>query len=34
VQSHYLIVAVDPAAHRLTLARVLHIPIDIERHLL
>ena len=33
VRSHYLIAQVDDAANRVTIARVLHIPMDIERHL-
>lgn len=33
VRSHYLILHVDPAADRLTIARVLHTAMDIERHL-
>lgn len=33
VRSHYLILHVDPAADRLTVARVLHVRMDIERHL-
>jgi plasmid stabilization system protein ParE len=33
VRSHYLIVHVDAAADRATVARVLHVPMDIERHL-
>ena len=33
VRSHYLIVHVDEAAGRLTVARVLHTAMDIERHL-
>ena len=33
VRSHYLIVHVDRAAGRLTVARVLHAAMDIERHL-
>ena len=33
VRSHYLIVHVDEAAGRLTVARVLHTATDIERHL-
>lgn len=33
VRSHYLIVHVDGAADRLTVARVLHAATDIERHL-
>lgn len=33
VRSHYLIVHVDEAADRLTIARVLHTAMDIERHL-
>jgi plasmid stabilization system protein ParE len=33
VRSHYLIVHLDIAADRLTIARVLHVAMDIERHL-
>jgi plasmid stabilization system protein ParE len=33
VRSHYLIVHVDPTADRVTIARVLHTAMDIERHL-
>ncbi len=33
VRSHYLIVHLDAAADRLTIARVLHVAMDIERHL-
>jgi plasmid stabilization system protein ParE len=33
VRSHHLIVHVDPAADRVTIARVLHAAMDIERHL-
>ncbi|MGF1549792.1 MAG: type II toxin-antitoxin system RelE/ParE family toxin [Sphingomonadaceae bacterium] len=33
VRSHYLIVDVDEDADRLTVARVLHTAMDIERHL-
>ena len=33
VRSHYLIVHVDDAADRATIARVLHVAMDIERHL-
>ena len=33
VRSHYLIVHVDPDADRVTIARVLHTAMDIERHL-
>lgn len=33
VRSHYLIVHVDLAADRLTIARVLHTAMDIGRHL-
>lgn len=33
VRSHYLIVHVDPALNRLTIVRVLHVAMDIERHL-
>ena len=33
MRSHYLIVHVDAAANRLTIARVLHVAMDIERHL-
>ena len=33
VRSHYLIVHVDEAADRLTVARILHTAMDIERHL-
>ena len=33
VRSHYLILHVDPEAGRLTVARILHVRMDIERHL-
>ena len=33
VRSHYLILHVDPAEQRVTVARVLHVAMDIERHL-
>jgi plasmid stabilization system protein ParE len=33
VRSHYLIVHVDAEAGRLTIAHVLHVAMDIERHL-
>lgn len=33
VRSHYLIVRIDADADRLTVARVLHTSMDIERHL-
>jgi plasmid stabilization system protein ParE len=33
IRSHYLIVHMDTAADRLTVARVLHVAMDIERHL-
>ncbi len=33
VRSHFLIVHIDATADRLTIARVLHIAMDIERHL-
>lgn len=33
VRSHYLILHTDSAADRLTVARVLHTAMDIERHL-
>lgn len=33
VRSHYLIVHVDETANRLTVARVLHTAMDLERHL-
>ncbi len=33
VRSHYLILHVDAGADRLTVARVLHTAMDIERHL-
>jgi plasmid stabilization system protein ParE len=33
VRSHYLIVHVDTAADRLTSARLLHVAMDVERHL-
>jgi len=33
VRSHYLILEVDPAAQRVTVARILHGAMDIERHL-
>ncbi len=32
VRSHYLIVYLDPAADRVTIVRLLHIAMDIERH--
>jgi plasmid stabilization system protein ParE len=32
-RSHYLILHLDPAADRLTVARVLHVAMDLERHL-
>lgn len=32
-RSHYLIVHVDAAADRATIARVLHVSMDVERHL-
>ncbi len=32
VRSHYLIVHVDPAGDCVTIARVLHAAMDIERH--
>lgn len=31
--SHYLLIHVDPEAGRLTVARVLHVRMDVERHL-
>jgi plasmid stabilization system protein ParE len=34
VRSHYLIVHVEPEADRVTIARVLRVAMDIERHLL
>ncbi len=33
VRSHYLIVQADPSNNRLIIARVLHVAMDIERHL-
>jgi plasmid stabilization system protein ParE len=33
VRSHYLIVHIDPVADHLTVARILHTAMDIERHL-
>ena len=33
VRSHYLIVHMDVVAERVTVARVLHVAMDIERHL-
>ncbi len=33
VRSHYLILEVDPEAGRVTVARVLHTVMDLERHL-
>lgn len=33
VRSHYLIVHVDAQSDRLTIARVLHTAMDLERHL-
>lgn len=33
VRSHYLIVNVDADANRITVARVLHTAMDLERHL-
>lgn len=33
VRSHYLILHLDPAVDRLTVTRVLHSAMDIERHL-
>ncbi|MFQ3595779.1 MAG: type II toxin-antitoxin system RelE/ParE family toxin [Sphingomonadaceae bacterium] len=33
VRSHYLILHVDPAARCVTIARILHVAMDIERHL-
>jgi plasmid stabilization system protein ParE len=33
VRSHYLIVHVDDSARRVTIARVLHAAMDIDRHL-
>ena len=33
VRSHYLIVHIDDDADRATIARVLHVAMDIERHL-
>jgi plasmid stabilization system protein ParE len=33
VRSHYLILHVDPAIGRLTVARILHVRMDVERHL-
>jgi toxin ParE1/3/4 len=33
VRSHYLIVHVDAEVGRVTVARVLHVAMDIERHL-
>lgn len=33
VRSHYLIIHVDEPRRRLTIARVLHVAMDLERHL-
>jgi toxin ParE1/3/4 len=33
VRSHYLILHIDPQAQRVTISRVLHVAMDIERHL-
>lgn len=33
VRSHYLILDVDEASDRMTVARILHTAMDIERHL-
>ena len=33
VRSHYLICHLDKGADRLTIARILHVSMDIERHL-
>ncbi len=33
VRSHYLILHIDRLGQRLTIARVLHVAMDIERHL-
>lgn len=33
VRSHYLILHIDPAQQRVTVARLLHTAMDIERHL-
>lgn len=33
VRSHYLILQVDPTRQRVTIARVLHVAMDIEKHL-
>jgi plasmid stabilization system protein ParE len=33
VRSHYLIAHMDAAADRLNIARMLHVAMDIERHL-
>jgi plasmid stabilization system protein ParE len=33
IRSHYLLLIVDPDAGRVTIARVLHERMDIERHL-
>jgi plasmid stabilization system protein ParE len=33
VRSHYLIAHVDAGAERVTIARVLHVAMEIERHL-
>jgi plasmid stabilization system protein ParE len=33
VRSHYLIAHMDAAADRLIIARMLHVAMDIERHL-
>jgi plasmid stabilization system protein ParE len=33
VRSHYLIVHIDESAHRVTIARILHTAMDVERHL-
>ena len=33
VRSHYLVLHLDPQAGRLTVTRILHVRMDIERHL-
>lgn len=33
VRSHYLIVEIDAASDRLTVARILHVAMDLSRHL-
>ncbi|QMW23830.1 type II toxin-antitoxin system RelE/ParE family toxin [Sandaracinobacteroides saxicola] len=33
VRSHYLILHINPSLRRVTIARILHVAMDIERHL-